>query len=198
MNTLLSIVVAVISSIISFANWMKIQLVFGLVIYILISNFSVAKANPGFGACGQCTSNIIGLSADVFGAIVLLLLCVIATIIFVIKDKKEAKAETAVETVYVAETAVEMTYIEKHLASLDVMKEVVDEVRYEEYKGCTAFFAKEYIALHEAFLDHLPTWKSWSEHHAYISMYNELVANSSRKIVMYIDYKNDHVKIILE
>ena len=55
---------------------------------VVVLGTANAHAAPGIGACGECTSNIIGLSADYFIALVLAVICVVSTVLVIRNDKK--------------------------------------------------------------------------------------------------------------
>ena len=55
---------------------------------VVVLGTANAHAAPGIGACGECTSNIIGLSADYFIALVLAVICVVSTVLVIRSDKK--------------------------------------------------------------------------------------------------------------
>ena len=55
---------------------------------VVVLGSTNAHAAPGIGACGECTSNIVGLSADYFIALILAVICVVATVLVIRDDKK--------------------------------------------------------------------------------------------------------------
>ena len=55
---------------------------------VVLGTANAHAAAPGIGACGECTSNIIGLSADYFIALVLAVICVVSTVLVIRNDKK--------------------------------------------------------------------------------------------------------------
>ncbi len=88
-NVVISFVVFLLNAAFAFVNAFKIPLAVAGVIGILIVGFPAgAHADPGLGACGQCTSNIIGLSADWFIGGLILVWCIGYTIYLVLTDKE--------------------------------------------------------------------------------------------------------------
>ena len=55
---------------------------------VVVLGTTNAHAAPGIGACGECTSHIVGLSADYFIALILAVICVVATVLVIRDDKK--------------------------------------------------------------------------------------------------------------
>ena len=55
---------------------------------VVVLSTTNAHAAPGIGACGECTSNIVGLSADYFIALILAVICVVSTVLVIRSDKK--------------------------------------------------------------------------------------------------------------
>lgn len=56
---------------------------------VVVLSTTNAHAAPGIGACGECTSNIIGLSVDYLVALVLAVICVVSTVLVIRSDKKD-------------------------------------------------------------------------------------------------------------
>ena len=81
----LAIVIIALAAIRASARLVAIIITITTVVVLGTAN---AHAAPGIGACGECTSNIIGLSADYFIALVLAVICVVSTVLVIRNDKK--------------------------------------------------------------------------------------------------------------
>ena len=81
----LAIVIIALAAIRASARLVAIIITITTVVVLGTAN---AHAAPGIGACGECTSDIIGLSADYFIALVLAVICVVSTVLVIRNDKK--------------------------------------------------------------------------------------------------------------
>ena len=81
----LAIVIIALAAIRASARLVAIIITITAVVVLGTAN---AHAAPGIGACGECTSNIVGLSADYFIALVLAVICVVSTVLVIRNDKK--------------------------------------------------------------------------------------------------------------
>ena len=81
----LAIVIIALAAIRASARLVAIIITITTVVVLGTTN---AHAAPGIGACGECTSNIVGLSADYFIALVLAVICVVSTVLVIRNDKK--------------------------------------------------------------------------------------------------------------
>mgnify|MGYP003456522673 CR=1 FL=1 len=87
MLTLIAIVAVIVGLVAIKATARTITIILTITTLVVLGTAN-AHAAPGLGACGECTSNIIGLSADYFIATVLFIFAAVATAILVRNDKK--------------------------------------------------------------------------------------------------------------
>ena len=87
MLTLIAIVAVIVGLVAIKATARTIAIIITITALVVLGTAN-AHAAPGLGACGECTSNIIGLSADYFIALVLAVICVVLTIVIVRHDNK--------------------------------------------------------------------------------------------------------------
>jgi disulfide bond formation protein DsbB len=87
MLTLIAIVAVIVGLVAIKATARTIAIIITVTAVVVLGTAN-AHAAPGIGACGECTSNIIGLSADYFIALVLAVICVVSTVLVIRNDKK--------------------------------------------------------------------------------------------------------------
>ena len=87
MLTLIAIIAVIVGLIAIKASARTITIILTITVVIVLGTAN-AHAAPGLGACGECTSNIVGLSADYFIALILAVICVVATVLVIRDDKK--------------------------------------------------------------------------------------------------------------
>ena len=88
---LVAIIIAIVAVIVGLvaikATARTIAIIITITTLVVLSTAN-AHAAPGIGACGECTSNIIGLSVDYLVALVLAVICVVSTVLVIRSDKK--------------------------------------------------------------------------------------------------------------
>lgn len=87
MLTLIALAIVIIALIAIKATARTIAIIITITALVVLGTAN-AHAAPGIGACGECTSNIIGLSADYFIALILAIICVILFTLIVRHDNK--------------------------------------------------------------------------------------------------------------
>ena len=87
MLTLIALAI-VISALVAIRASARLVAIIITITTVVVLGTANAHAAPGIGACGECTSNIIGLSADYFIALVLAVICVVSTVLVIRNDKK--------------------------------------------------------------------------------------------------------------
>ena len=87
MLTLIAIVAVIVGLVAIKATARTIAIIITITAVVVLGTAN-AHASPGIGACGECTSNIIGLSADYFIALILAVICVVSTVLVIRSDKK--------------------------------------------------------------------------------------------------------------
>ena len=87
MLTLIAIIAVIVGLVAIKATARTIAILITITTLVVLGTAN-AHASPGIGACGECTSNIIGLSADYFIALTLAVICVVATVLVIRDDKK--------------------------------------------------------------------------------------------------------------
>ena len=85
MLTLIALAIVIIALVAIRASARLVAITITAVVVLGTAN---AHAAPGIGACGECTSNIVGLSADYFIALILAVICVVSTVLVIRSDKK--------------------------------------------------------------------------------------------------------------
>ena len=88
MLTLIAIVAVIVGLVALKATARTIAIIITVTAVVVLGTANAHAAAPGIGACGECTSNIIGLSADYFIALVLAVICVVSTVLVIRNDKK--------------------------------------------------------------------------------------------------------------
>ena len=88
MLTLIAIVAVIVGLVALKATARTIAIIITVTAVVVLSTTNAHAAAPGIGACGECTSNIIGLSADYFIALILAVICVVSTVLVIRSDKK--------------------------------------------------------------------------------------------------------------
>ena len=88
MLTLIAIVAVIVGLVAIKATASTIAIIITVTAVVVLSTTNAHAAAPGIGACGECTSNIIGLSADYFIALILAVICVVSTVLVIRSDKK--------------------------------------------------------------------------------------------------------------
>ena len=87
MLTLIALAIVIIALVATRASARLVAIIITITTVVVLG-IANAHAAPGIGACGECTSNIIGLSADYFIALVLAVICVVSTVLVIRNDKK--------------------------------------------------------------------------------------------------------------
>ena len=87
MLTLIALAIVIIALVAIRASARLVAIIITITAVVVLGTAN-AHASPGIGACGECTSNIIGLSADYFIALVLAVICVVSTVLVIRNDKK--------------------------------------------------------------------------------------------------------------
>lgn len=87
MLTLIALALVIIALVAIRASARLVAIIITITTVVVLGTAN-AHAAPGIGACGECTSNIIGLSADYFIALVLAVICVVSTVLVIRNDKK--------------------------------------------------------------------------------------------------------------
>ena len=88
MLTLIAIVAVIVGLVAIKATARTIAIIITVTAVVVLGTANAHAAAPGIGACGECTSNIIGLSADYFIALILAVICVVSTVLVIRSDKK--------------------------------------------------------------------------------------------------------------
>ena len=88
MLTLIAIIAVIVGLIAIKASARLVVLIITITSVVVLSTTNAHAAAPGIGACGESTSNIVGLSADYFIALILALICVVSTVLVIRSDKK--------------------------------------------------------------------------------------------------------------
>ena len=87
MLTLIALALVIIALVAIRASARLVAIIITITTVVVLGTAN-AHAAPGIGACGECTSNIVGLSADYFIALVLAVICVVSTVLVIRNDKK--------------------------------------------------------------------------------------------------------------
>lgn len=88
MLTLIAIVAVIVGLIAIRASARLVAIIITITALVVLGTANAHAAAPGIGACGECTSNIIGLSVDYLVALVLAVGCVVSTVLVIRSDKK--------------------------------------------------------------------------------------------------------------
>ena len=88
MLNLIAIIAVIVGLIAIKASARTIAIILTITTVVVLGTANAHAAAPGLGACGECTSNIVGLSADYFIALILAVICVVATVLVIRDDKK--------------------------------------------------------------------------------------------------------------
>lgn len=87
MLTLIALAIVIVGLVAIKASARLVAIIITITAVVVLGSAN-AHAAPGLGACGECTSNIIGLSIDYLIAIIFLITSVVGTIVLVRNDKK--------------------------------------------------------------------------------------------------------------
>ena len=87
MLTLIALAIVIIALVAIRASARLVAIIITITAVVVLGTTN-AHAAPGIGACGACTSNIVGLSADYFIALILAVICVVSTVLVIRSDKK--------------------------------------------------------------------------------------------------------------
>ena len=87
MLTLIALAIVIIALVAIRASARLVAIIITITAVVVLGTAN-AHAAPGIGACGVCTSNIVGLSADYFIALILAVICVVSTVLVIRNDKK--------------------------------------------------------------------------------------------------------------
>ena len=88
MLTLIALAIVIIALVAIRASARLVAIIITVTTIVVLGTANAHAAEPGLGACGECTSNIVGLSIDYLIASVLLIGSVVCTIVLVRNDKK--------------------------------------------------------------------------------------------------------------
>ena len=88
MLTLIALAIVIIALAAIRASARLVAIIITITTVVVLGTANAHAAAPGIGACGECTSNIVGLSADYFIALVLAVICVVSTVLVIRNDKK--------------------------------------------------------------------------------------------------------------
>lgn len=88
MLTLIALAVVIIALVAIRASARLVTIIITITTIVVLGTANAHAAEPGLGACGECTSNVVGLSVDYLAAAILLIISTVGTIILVRSDKK--------------------------------------------------------------------------------------------------------------
>ena len=88
MLTLIALAIVIIALVAIRASARLVAIIITVTTIVVLGSANAHAAEPGLGACGECTSNIVGLSIDYLIAVILFISAVVTTAVLVRNDKK--------------------------------------------------------------------------------------------------------------